>query len=213
MKLSALIAPLIAAHAPHDQIMAVVMAFEAQQDDALAKRRTADAERQSRKRSRDVTLRHSDRSLTGDRAAPAEDKPLDTDKQNSKKNTTAADLAAFKAVLASLDTDRIDGLIAIRRKKRAPITGYAARLFVGDIEKCKLSLTEGADICIRRNWLTIEPEWLTGANARGSPQKPMNVAQLAHSRAKEGFQNAQPQPERHDLVALGFIPAVSERGR
>ena len=50
MKLSALIAPLIAAKAPHDQIMAVVMAYEEQQQDALERRRQADADRQSRKR-------------------------------------------------------------------------------------------------------------------------------------------------------------------
>lgn len=173
MKLSALIAPLIAAHAPHDQIMAVVMAFEAQQDDALAKRRTADAERQSRKRSRDITLRHSDSSLTGDHVAPVEDKPLDTDKQNSKKNTTAADLAAFKGVLASLDADQVSGLIKIRTVKKAPMTGYAASLFVKAAASCNLSVAQAADMCIERNWLTVKPEWMP--SARGSPAKPPNL--------------------------------------
>lgn len=76
MKLSALLAPLIAARVPHDQIMAVIVAFEAEQGDALERRRQADAERQARKRSRDVTLRHSDRSLTGAGDARVEDKTL-----------------------------------------------------------------------------------------------------------------------------------------
>ena len=89
MKLSALLAPLIAAKAPHDQIMAVVEAFEAQQADALERRRQADADRQARKRdrdkSRDVTLRHSDRSLTGAGDARVEVKTSNLDIEPKKE--------------------------------------------------------------------------------------------------------------------------------
>lgn len=63
MKLSAIIAPLIAAGVPGEVILATVRAFEDQQFDALEKRRESDRKRQSEKRSRDVTLRHSDRLL------------------------------------------------------------------------------------------------------------------------------------------------------
>lgn len=64
MKLSAILAPLIARKADHATIMDVVMAFEAEQIDVLEKRRESDRKRQADKRSRDITLRHSDRPLT-----------------------------------------------------------------------------------------------------------------------------------------------------
>lgn len=68
MKLSAILAPLIAAKVPHEVILETVRAYEAQQENALEKRRVADRQRQARKRnndsgSRDVTLRHGDRLL------------------------------------------------------------------------------------------------------------------------------------------------------
>lgn len=55
MKLSAILAPLIAAKVPHDIIMQTVQAWEAQQADALDKRRKSDAERQARKREKDAS--------------------------------------------------------------------------------------------------------------------------------------------------------------
>ena len=60
MKLSLIVAPLIAAKVPHEVIMETILAFEAQQTDALEKRRANDRERQNRKRlSRDVTGGHT----------------------------------------------------------------------------------------------------------------------------------------------------------
>ena len=59
MKLSAILAPLVAAKVPHEVILETVRAYEAQQEDALERRRANDRERQSRRRhvtSRDVTV-------------------------------------------------------------------------------------------------------------------------------------------------------------
>lgn len=55
MKLSAILEPLIAAGVPGDVILATVRAFEDQREDALERRRESDRNRQSAKRSRDVT--------------------------------------------------------------------------------------------------------------------------------------------------------------
>lgn len=105
MKLSSLLAPLIAAKAPHDQIMAVVMAYEAEQGAALDQRRRADADRQARKRdkdkSRDITLRHSDSSLTGGGDARVEDKTSNLDiepqKKEQKEGALSREFASFWA--------------------------------------------------------------------------------------------------------------------
>jgi hypothetical protein len=63
MKLSLILAPLIAAKVPHELIMDTILAFESQQTDALEKRREADRNRQARVRQKEpVTLSHVTRS-------------------------------------------------------------------------------------------------------------------------------------------------------
>ena len=65
MKLSAILAPLIAAGVPGHVILETVKAFEEQQTDALELRRANDRERQERRRhvkSRDVTVTVSSRA-------------------------------------------------------------------------------------------------------------------------------------------------------
>lgn len=57
MKLSAILAPLIAAKVPHDIIMQTVQAWEAEQSDALEKRRSSDRDRQAKRRANNVTSR------------------------------------------------------------------------------------------------------------------------------------------------------------
>src|SRR5690606_13053361 len=57
MKLSAILAPLIAAKVPHDVIMQTVQAWEAEQSDALEKRRSSDRDRQAKRRANNVTSR------------------------------------------------------------------------------------------------------------------------------------------------------------
>lgn len=56
-------APLLDAKVDHELIRAQIVAYESEQKDALEKRRQADAARQAKRRSRDVTLRHSDKPL------------------------------------------------------------------------------------------------------------------------------------------------------
>lgn len=220
MKLSALIAPLITAKAPHDQIMAVIQAYEQQQENALEARRKADADRQARKRerdmSRDVTLRHSDSHLVRERDARVDvnTKPIDN---NNSKNNSSKDVSEFRDALASLGSDRLDALIKVRKAKKAPINGYAAKLLSKAADNCKLSITEAADMCIERNWLTVKPDWIAKPTARGSPQNgsPRNLAEastqlLAQMREAENA-NTQPKPSpdlleqdvRHLAIANG----------
>lgn len=213
MKLSALLAPLVAAKAPHETIMQVILAYEAEQTDALEKRRAADADRQARKRdrekSRDVTLRHSDRLLVRDRVAPVEDKliPIDT---NISKNTTSKDHSEFKQALASLDADQVGGLIKIRKAKKAPVTGYAASLFVKAAASCNLTVPEAADMCIERNWLTVKPEWMPSARGSPPPRPPSfadalaTVATEAENRSDARYSSSDESPRG----TVSYLPRV-----
>lgn len=207
MKLSAILEPLVAAGVDAQTILLAVKAWENQQADALERRRAADADRQARKRdrdkSRDVTLRHSDSSLVRDRVAPAEDN-LNINKQSSsKKNTTAADEAAFRSALASLGSDRLDAWIAVRRAKKAPVNAYAASLFAKAADKCALPVEEAADMCIERNWLTVKPDWIAKPQPRGSPpsQQSGNVAAILKTRREERKIDAHDAPGTPRLIA------------
>lgn len=79
MKLSALLAPLIEAKADHDLIMRQILAYEAEQADALEVRRQHERDRQAKHRlsrdSRDPSEMSRDRFLASE-PAPVEDKLL-----------------------------------------------------------------------------------------------------------------------------------------
>lgn len=175
MKLSSLLAPLVARNADAQTIMDVVLAYEAEQVDALERRRQADADRQARKRdrdkSRDVTLRHSDRSLTGAGDARVEVKTSNLDIEPVEKKKTRGDADGFvNALRALLDEDRLDALVKHRRSRKAPVTAYAAELFIAAADKCGISVAEATDHCIERNWLTVKPDWIAAKPPpRGSP--------------------------------------------
>lgn len=221
MKLSALIAPLIKARAPHDQIMAVVEAYESQQQDALEKRRQADAERQSRKRnkdkSRDVTLGHSDRLLVRGRDTRADDKPIKHTIEPEEKNTAQKDHAEFRSVLSELDADRMSALIKHRKAKRAQMSGHAARLFLSDVKACGLTLADAVDTCISRNWITVKPDWIAKQAPRGSPAPKGAGLFFAEAERIENERNARQSWEngdgnRRDAGGFPFIELEYKSG-
>lgn len=128
---------------------------------------------------------HSDAPrLNSDRPrARVEDKTSNSEiePQEKKQTAQARDVAAFRSELSDLDAERLDGLIKLRKSKRAPVTALSARLFRKDAAACGLSLAEAADTCISRNWTTVKPEYGVRGNAqaRGSPAgRPPNVVDL-----------------------------------
>jgi hypothetical protein len=88
MKLSVILAPMLDGKADHELIRRTIIAYEAEQNDALSRRRENDAKRQAEKRqrekSRDITLHHSDRSLV----TRAEDSSSRLDTHNKKENAS-----------------------------------------------------------------------------------------------------------------------------
>lgn len=203
MKLSALLQPLIDAKVPHEIIMQQILAFEAQHEDALEKRRLADAERQARKRerdlSRDVTLRHSDRSLMRVGDAPVDDKPITTQIEPHKENKTPR--AALEAVL---DADRAGAVIEHRQRIRKPLTGHAAKLLAGKFAQCP-DPNAAADTMVGNGWQGFEPEWMAKPTARGSPSTRSGGLGAAFGAIHEHLENGQADGNRSD-GAVG--PAV-----
>jgi len=173
MKLSTLLAPLIDAKVDHELIRQQILAFEAEQNDALEQRRRADAERQSRKRdrdqSRDVTLRHSDRSLTGG-DAHVEDKTsnLEIEPQESKGSAPAKPTPRQR-LLVVLDADHAEAVLDHRQRLRKPLTEHAAKLMALELAKFP-NPNAAADRMIAKGWQSIDVTWPEASGlARAGP--------------------------------------------
>lgn len=174
MKLSAILAPMLAAKADHSLIEQVIIAYEAQQTDALERRREHERARQARKRgmSRDVTGSPRDRLLV--RAVEDITLTSEIEPQESKKaSRTQGDVDAFRAGLApDVSEEVIEEFIKVRRKKRAALTGFAAQLFRGDAAKCSMSVAAAAVECVRSSWITVKPEYFSNRPRAGPAPKP-----------------------------------------
>lgn len=93
MKLSAILAPLIAAGVPGDVILATVKAFEDQQSDAIERRRESDRVRQQRRRhvtSRDVTVTERDAPVSDKEKSPTPPKEINSSPTSLRSETKRA---------------------------------------------------------------------------------------------------------------------------
>jgi len=76
--------------------------------------------------------------------------------------------------------DAWDAFIEVRKKKRAPMTPYAARLILQKLSEQPQRAVEALDTAIQRNWTGFEWQWLNGQNGdeeqtpRMSPQHRQN---------------------------------------
>lgn len=189
MKLSAILAPLIAAGVSGEVILATVKAFEDQQNDDLQKLAATDEDRRSKGRERwrkwkenkatNVSKREqtlANNSCGGDTRGDVKQNNLEIPNEEKKDDASKSrsDLSGFKAELAPiLNQERIDGLVSVRRKKKAPLTPYAGRLLVKALKSCG-DVNAAADEMIVRNWTSIKPEWLEARNSSrptGPPQQ------------------------------------------
>lgn len=185
MKLSALIAPLIEAKADHDTIMRVVLAFEAEQGDALERRRANDRDRQKRHRnvtSRDVTVTVS----SHERVMRGEDNLLTKNQagqEERKKEGAPAALSPCSELEIVLDSERARAVVDHRLRLRKPLTAHAARLLAK-----KLALfpdpNEAADRMIEKGWQSIEVDW-DKPRSTAPPVKPLSFGQMFQQDAQD----------------------------
>lgn len=172
-----------------DELMAIVRSIEA---DTAPKAKSSNAERQARFRAKQKAQSVTN-NVTSNVTEPLQvtplacvsDKPINTQIEPTKK-TPSSDAAAFKSALAEIDGERLSALIAIRKAKKAPLTGYAARLFIKAAADCNLTVSQAVDTCIERNWLTVKLDWLVKPSARGSPaRQPPNGSHHLYNLAED----------------------------
>lgn len=209
MKLSALLAPLIAAKASHATIMDVVLAYEAEQAATVDEGKEKARERWRRWKAKQTETNVGKRlsTLANDSHAGVtrvEDnllpKKISGQKENKKEAASLSDLQAFRAELSELDSERLDAIVKHRRSKKGQLTALSARLFVKDAAACGLSLSEAVDACISRGWLTVKPEYFAGKNRATAPPvhaKPRNAGEAARQELmRRGLYHAPNQSPR-----------------
>lgn len=181
MKLSALLAPLIASKASHATIMDVVLAFEAEQAATVDEGKEKARERWRRWKAKQPETNVGKRlpTLANDSRAGVtrvEDITSNLEitgkkEENKKEAAPLSDLQAFRAELSELDPERLEAIVKHRRLKKGQITALSARLFVKDAAACGMSISEAVDACISRGWLTVKTEYFAGRRSSQAPPK------------------------------------------
>jgi hypothetical protein len=221
MKLSAILEPLLSAKADHELIRAQILAFEAEQNNALERRREHERDRQARKRekdalSRDVTLRHSDRPLAGAGDVRVEDKTstLKVVEQEARKDSKAPAKPSPRQRLETvLDPERAEAVLDHRQRLRKPLTEHAAKMLAAEFAKFP-DPNAAADRMVAKGWLSIEASWAESGNQRAGPAPPQqrppsmaDVARIYGERAANGRQ--QGHEDRGGAgAAVSYLPAV-----
>jgi hypothetical protein len=182
LKLSAIIAPLLAAKADPATILALVEAYEAEVEEGKEKARVR-WRKWKEGHSTNVGKRLQTRTNVNKQLAGAvEDKPLLTEIEPlDKKTSRTADVAAFKAGLApDVPEEILTDFVKVRRTKRGALTGYAAKLFREDAAACSMSVADAAKECVRSSWITVKPEYFTSRQRAGpSPRAPSQAEVFA----------------------------------
>jgi hypothetical protein len=181
MKLSAILEPLLSAKADHELIRAQILAFEAEQNNALERRREHERDRQARKRekdalSRDVTLRHSDRPLAGAGDVRVEDKTstLKVVEQEARKDSKAPAKPSPRQRLETvLDPERAEAVLDHRQRLRKPLTEHAAKMLAAEFAKFP-DPNAAADRMVAKGWLSIEASWAESGEISEQDRRPLN---------------------------------------
>ena len=198
MKPSELVRQMTAAGAPPEAIAIALEAVEAANDavayatekDSERRRRQAERKARSRAAERDghgtVTGQSQDKSVTVTPNSPLKESSPTPPKENnpppSSEPTGSSDkprgkrpvdhAKEFRAELADADPDLVEAYIQLRKAKRGAMTAAAAKGLLRRAQECGLSPNQALQMCIDRNWITIDAKWL----ARAPPNLPRGAA-------------------------------------
>lgn len=165
MKLSAVLGPLLDGKADHEMIRQIVLAYEAQVESALEKRRESDRKRQQEFRERNVTSR--DPSVTGRDGSLVRggdtrgenNKLLLEEAKEEKKDRSPSAPSPRQALREVLDDERAAAVVEHRQRIKKPLTGHAAKILAGKLAKFP-DPNSAADEMIANGWQRIEVGWL-----------------------------------------------------
>lgn len=215
MKLSAILAPLIAAKADHELIMAQIVAFEKEQESTVDQgKEKARARWHKWNDKRLQTLANVSGPLTH-RGTRGEDNLLPKKITRQEENKKDTPQAALETVL---DAEHAAAVIEHRQKLRTPLTAYAARKLATQFSATP-NPNEAADAMIEGGWRGFKPEWLNNRassahrGGTGPPQEIRTVGELAIHRLETGQSRDEPTGYASGSMDQGFERGQAESPR
>lgn len=169
MSITAIVRALVQAGATPEMILAAVEAAEGGAVDALARRRSSDAERQRKHRnnvmSRDVAVTERDKEKVND----TESNLLPLENNLTKRNTppTGAQIARIREGKSTprqqletvLAPNIAEAVIEHRQRLRKPLTAFAAERLAQRLATFP-DPNQAAAFMIEKGWQSIEQDWL-----------------------------------------------------
>jgi hypothetical protein len=186
MKLSAILAPLIAAGVPGEVILATVKAFEDQQTDSTEKGKEK-ARARWRKWKDNQPTNVSKRLPT---TANASNLLVRVEDSSSKKDISGKEEKKDRAPAAPsprdelekvLDSEHAAAVIDHRQRLRKPLSSHAAKLLAAKFAAFP-DANAAADKMIEAGWLKIEPHWGQERPNSTAPPPPRNAGERAFLR-------------------------------
>jgi hypothetical protein len=114
------------------------------------------------------------------RLTRVEDSSSKKDNNKEDKKESAAKPRGVDDFVAELspilDAERIDALVAVRRKKGAVLSAHAGKLLSQALLACP-NVNAAADEMVLRNWTGIKPEWLDKRTTGPPTGKRMNAVE------------------------------------
>lgn len=220
MSMAAMIRAMAEAGATPEAIAIAVEAVEAvQSKDAERRAKRAEQKRQERDRRATVARPESDTPSPKKETSPTPPKEKTTpsiSEANASSSTPRGDLAEFRAELAAdLSPGLLSELEKHRAKKKAPMTGHAARLFRRDVDACGISLPEAVNTCISRNWITVKPDWIAPKpdyrNQSGGKRTSSQAAADLLQELEDGRQTPRGQSHSRDVELLPSPGGIGSR--
>lgn len=220
MKLSAILAPMIAAGVSGEVILATIRAFEEAQETTVDQsKEKARARWRKWKDNKDANdskrlqtaanvsspLMHGD--ARGENNLPKKELTGKEERKKEAAPKALSDLEAFKAdLLNDASPEQVEAFVKHRKAKNGQNSAYAAKLFRRDAAACDLSVSGAIDMAVSRGWLTVKPEYLAGSrrgSGQGPPSKPLNAVETNMQRR---IRRNEPEGGRRDNSDAELLP-------
>lgn len=206
----------------HEQMAGVLEVFDehAQQLDGAEEERKAkgrerwrrwDCKRKANVSQHEQTLANSSRASVARGLDNLQTKKISGEEKKEERSAAAprGDLADFRSELSSiLDPERIEALVAVRRKKGATMTANTGRLLVAAIQRCNVPPAEVADEMALRNWTSVKPDWLESksspAQRSTSPPRERSVSDVLREMASGTYSGPPDHEPAYPTIEASF---------
>ncbi|WP_316655464.1 hypothetical protein [Ralstonia condita] len=150
-------------------------------------------------------------------ASTREEKRREEKKEQKQKTARVAALSSSDLVAEGVDEETATEFLALRAKKRAPLTPKAWDGFKAEAEKAGWSLQDAVAKCLARGWQGFEAVWVQSESKpqaqRPPPLHAMTDTQLDTEGRRYGAGGARMGESRHEYIGRIQTAMAAAQGR